>query len=504
MTVPFSLAVSGPYTCDGTTTDFAFNFKIILATHLQIVVFNATTGAVVSTLVNGAGYSVLTGGLKNDLGGTVRISAAPLAGNKLSIARVVPYTQPNRIGNQGAFLPETHESTFDLLEMQIQQVSRKAGTGMALPIDDDQTLNMTLPNAVARANRVLAFNADGKPIAGADSAAIAGAGDAAAIALLSAASSNGYAANSQASALSAAASAAAAATFDPSAFLSKADNLNSVVSKPNARANLGLATTSDGAGLSSKVVMTDASGKLPAADGSLLTGVNAGGFPKGYLFPRSILTYVSGTSYTIAAGAARSDDDTTDLKWSSVLTLNTATTGANGMDVAITNGQTVHHFVIYNPTTTTYAAFGSSSLNPTLPAGFTKKRRVGSLRCSPGTTTLPLVYNVGDKFYYIAYATEMSSAVFAANTAQTVALAYVPQGLKLKIQGKVAGSGTGSMWIDNPTMTQSFPNSGLNTMSAYFGVEHVYCDTSAQIRIILQAGGTIGLSTEAWDDTREA
>jgi enoyl-[acyl-carrier-protein] reductase (NADH) len=43
-----------------------------------------------------------------------------------------------------------------------------------------------------------------------------------------------------ASAAAAAASAAAAAGFDPSGYLLKADNLNSVTNKPQARVNLGL------------------------------------------------------------------------------------------------------------------------------------------------------------------------------------------------------------------------------------------------------------------------
>lgn len=244
MTVNFSLAVSGPYTCDGVTTDFGFTFRLLSAAHLQITIYNATTGAVVSTLTSGSGYTVLTGGLKNDAGGTVRLTVAPASGNKVSIGRVVPYSQPNRIGNQGAFLPETHETTFDLLAMQIQQLARKVGGGMTLPIVDDPTLDMTLPNTITRAGKLLGFDANGKPVVGgnvsdlanlsssvsAAALSAANASDASSVALLSAAAALEYAQ----------AAAASAQSIDISSLLLKADNLAGLPDKAAARANLQL------------------------------------------------------------------------------------------------------------------------------------------------------------------------------------------------------------------------------------------------------------------------
>ena len=95
----------------------------------------------------------------------------------------------------------------------------------------------------------------------------------------------------------AAASAAAAAVFDPSSYLSKSGNLAGLANKAAARANLALATVAasgaygDLAGkpalgsaasrdvgtAAGQLVVLLAGGKLPAVDGSLLTGLALGG-----------------------------------------------------------------------------------------------------------------------------------------------------------------------------------------------------------------------------------
>jgi hypothetical protein len=59
------------------------------------------------------------------------------------------------------------------------------------------------------------------------------------------------------------------------------------------------------------------------------------------------------------------------------LTLNLATSGANGLDSGSVSTQGYYYFVIYNATTNTVASLASASLTPTMPTGYTFKRRIG-------------------------------------------------------------------------------------------------------------------------------
>lgn len=232
MTIAYSLAVSGPYVADGVNTVWPFTFKAVNAAHLRLNIENTTTGVITQVT---SGFTV--SGLNTDAGGEVSYAVA--AGNTVTVERAVPYTQPNRIGNQGAFLPEVHERTMDLLEMQLQQILRLALSNISKPVTDPAGLDMTLPSAAIRAGKFLSFDEDGSPVVGGLDSYVESAQDAeesATIALLAVAAALEYA---QAAAASAAA-AAAAAGFNPSDYLTKAANLAGLANLVTARANLGL------------------------------------------------------------------------------------------------------------------------------------------------------------------------------------------------------------------------------------------------------------------------
>jgi hypothetical protein len=67
------------------------------------------------------------------------------------------------------------------------------------------------------------------------------------------------------------------------------------------------------------------------------------------------------------------------------LTLNVAGSGANGLDTGSVTTSGYNYFVIYNPTTGTVASLASlSATAPTLPSGYTYKRRIGWFSYSSG------------------------------------------------------------------------------------------------------------------------
>lgn len=184
-----------------------------------------------------------------------------------------------------------------------------------------------------------------------------------------------------------------------------------------------------------------AAAKFLKADGTWTApSVASSPYPKGYLFPRGLLAYASSTTLTIAAGVARSTDDTTNLVWSSTLTLNIASTGANALDVSGSRAAsgTVHVFVIYNASGPTYAAFGSSSLVPSLPSGYTKIRRVGSIKLNASTNVIP--FNMREDF--VSYQTpfvDVSAVQIFSATNQTLS---VPAGIYVEALIKPYTTGT--------------------------------------------------------------
>lgn len=110
---------------DGSTTAFDYNFLVPGSTSTDQtnfkVTYTDTQGNV--TVLNDNQYSVT--GVNNPSGGTVvfQVNSAPIpVGSTLLIQRVVPYTQPDSISNQGNFYPAVVEGALDNLELQIQQL----------------------------------------------------------------------------------------------------------------------------------------------------------------------------------------------------------------------------------------------------------------------------------------------------------------------------------------------------------------------------------------------
>lgn len=80
----------------------------------------------------------------------------------------------------------------------------------------------------------------------------------------------------------------------------------------------------------------------------------------------------------ISTGYCRSSDNTTDITVSSTLTADIAVAGANGLDTGAAANSFYYVWVIKALATNTVASLLSlSSTSPTMPSGYTKKRRVG-------------------------------------------------------------------------------------------------------------------------------
>ncbi|MFM7344270.1 MAG: phage tail fiber protein [Tagaea sp.] len=203
MTTHVKIGAEAPrkeYTANGTQTAFPFDFAVFAAADIEVRV----NGAVVAS-----GFSVAVGA---DGRGTVTFALAPAAGARVTLLRRLTIQRQTDFQEGGELRAKTLNDELDFQTAAVQQVAHDASRAVRLPDADAAGLDMRLPIAATRANKLLAFDAAGLPIASAQSLAAVEAGpNAAAAAQSSATAAATSATNAATSATAAAASAAAIA-----------------------------------------------------------------------------------------------------------------------------------------------------------------------------------------------------------------------------------------------------------------------------------------------------
>ena len=141
------------YTGNGSTTVFAYSFKIIADSDLKVYLVTAATGAkVLKTLTTH--YSVSNAGVNS--GGNVTMVTAPSAAEELVIERQVPQTQSVDYIENDAFSANTHEGALDKLAMGIQDNFRDLGRSLSLDKETASSVSAVLP--VPAANSFVGWN----------------------------------------------------------------------------------------------------------------------------------------------------------------------------------------------------------------------------------------------------------------------------------------------------------------------------------------------------------
>lgn len=106
------------YTSDGAIVTYAITFAYLEASHIRVVIVDLSD--VETELTQGPDYTVVPT--------TVTLTDPATTGFTVRISRVVPYTQPLDLTEQGSQAPAAIESALDRLEMQIQQIADGAST----------------------------------------------------------------------------------------------------------------------------------------------------------------------------------------------------------------------------------------------------------------------------------------------------------------------------------------------------------------------------------------
>ncbi|MCC2649875.1 MAG: hypothetical protein K0R61_60 [Microvirga sp.] len=218
------------------------------------------------------------------------------------------------------------------------------------------------------------------------------------------------------------------------------------------------------------------------------------------------------TTLTLSDGVCVDDTRTAVLSLEAG-TINFATVGADGLDAGSIAAATSYHIFAIGKTDGTVARLASTSpTSPTMPSGYTLKRRIMSVRTIAGAATLPNFVQLGDEF--------LLSATISANTfsvtgvAATISLAAgMPTGVQMmaKIRARAGNSVTsgalfyspdqGAETLDTPNGNDSLAWTG-NTQAA--GEFRIRTNTNAQINAVSGelTGATGGIAVIGWEDTR--
>ena len=171
MTIATDTARTGPYTGNGSTTVFAYGFKVIDEAHLVVTLTVIATGVeTVQTLTTH--YTV--SGVGAEGGGNVTMVTFPAATETLTISRAVTQSQPIDLLNRGSVQPETLETALDRNVQMVQDFDEAVSRTPKFVVSADlSSFDTGIPAPVA--SKAVAINAAGTGFDLVDTPAIAAA-----------------------------------------------------------------------------------------------------------------------------------------------------------------------------------------------------------------------------------------------------------------------------------------------------------------------------------------
>jgi hypothetical protein len=153
-----STTTKNSYSGNGSTTTFAYGFKIFANTDLTVILRSALGAETVQTLTTH--YTVSNVGV--DGGGNVVFVAAPASGVTVVIRRNMALTQSTDYVANDPFPAATHEDALDRLTFISQQIQEEVNRSIKLSRTNTMTSTEFTTSAADRANKILAFDTSGE------------------------------------------------------------------------------------------------------------------------------------------------------------------------------------------------------------------------------------------------------------------------------------------------------------------------------------------------------
>lgn len=481
------------YTGNGVTTVFAFGYLFFANADLVVVKRTISTGVDVVQSIT-THYTV--SGAGNPAGGNVTMLTAPTSDEQIIIYRDPAVTQQTDFVDNDPLPAASLETVADKLTMIAQRLKELTNRALRQP-DGDVTNIGILPPKITRLSKYLGFDNDGNPVA-----------------LAAPVGTTGVSAF-MATVLDDADAATAAVTLGviANALLTTRGDLVYRNATVPARLAIGAANR-----------LLQSNGTDPTWADPLTVEVR---FPRAYIDGFTISNNATDATndFDVAIGEAQDDANSHTIMRTTanvVKQLDVAfaeysspSTPSGGRDSTtnLTGAKWFHVYVI-SGTGKNVQPFASTSLSPTLPTGFTQKRRIGSMYWN-GSTIIGFV-QIGDTFRFKSTpgGVELDTST-PATTPTTLGLAYVPTGL---VVGAILGvricanAQTDSVQISSlaenasePDYISAWPLASLggNGSAVIAELPPVHTNTSGQIRYeTINGTAKLVIATRGWVDYR--
>ena len=145
------------YTGSAGVGPYSFSFPVIVNTDIAVYKNDAL-------LTLTTDYTVTISGTTGQ--GSVTLVVAATGADRITIVGARPIERSTDFVTGGDFFANTLNTELDSETIFIQQVAETAERSLKAPVTDPTSINMTLPLNTVRANKTLAFDADGNPVVG--------------------------------------------------------------------------------------------------------------------------------------------------------------------------------------------------------------------------------------------------------------------------------------------------------------------------------------------------
>jgi len=152
-----STTTRNSYSGDGSTTTFAYGFKIFADADLTVILRSSTGTETVQTLTTH--YTVSNAGVTS--GGNVVFGSAPASGVTVVIRRNIALTQSTDYVANDPFPAATHEDALDRLTFITQQMQEEVDRSFKVSRTNTITTPEFTDSATSRASKALGFDSDG-------------------------------------------------------------------------------------------------------------------------------------------------------------------------------------------------------------------------------------------------------------------------------------------------------------------------------------------------------
>ena len=156
MTVSSS-TIKNSYSGDGSTTAFAYGFKIFAAADLTVIIRSSTGVETVKTITTH--YDVSNVGV--DGGGNVTFGSAPASGETVVIIRSTANTQTLDLVENDPFLSNSFEESLDKITHQLIEQQEEIDRSFKVSRTNSITTSEFADDATSRASKTLGFDSDG-------------------------------------------------------------------------------------------------------------------------------------------------------------------------------------------------------------------------------------------------------------------------------------------------------------------------------------------------------